>query len=336
MKAIVIKKYGNEPVEYLDVEKPTFSDDEVLVEIHAASINPIDNKVKQGKLKILLKYKMPLIMGNDFSGVVVGVGKNVKHFKVGDEVYGRPRKSKIGTFAEYISIHEDELALKPKNLTFEEAAGIPLVGLTSYQALNDILKLKKGDKVLIQAGSGGIGTFAIQLAKSMGLYVATTTNEQGTKLVKSLGADKVIDYQKENFFDVLKDYNGVFDTLGNETVLQAFPIVKKGGNIVSITAHPNKRFIDTYKDVYNFNLKQKILFRLTGLKFNRKERKYGVKYTQLFMSPSRTQLNEIRNLIETNKIRPVIDKVYPLKEAQQALEYSAKGQAKGKIILKVK
>lgn len=336
MKAIVIKKYGNEPVEYLDVKIPKISDDEVLVEIHAASINPIDNKMKQGKLKLLLKYKMPLIMGNDFSGIVVKVGKNVKHFKIGDEVYGRPRKNKIGTFAEYLAIHEDDLAIKPKNMSFEEAASIPLVGLTSYQALHDVLNLKKGQKILIQAGSGGIGTFAIQLAKQMGLYVATTTSDKGKALVESLGADRIVNYRHENFSEVLKDYDAVFDTLGNEAVIEAFKIVKPGGGIVSITAHPNKRFVKTYKDIYHLNLFKRMLFTLTGKKFDRLEKKTKVKYTQLFMFPSRKQLDLIRKLIENGEIKAVIDKVYPLSQAQEALEYSASGRAKGKIILKVK
>lgn len=336
MKAIIINKYGKQPVEYTDVAMPNYEANEVLVAIHAASINPLDNKIKQGKLKILLKYKMPLIMGNDFSGIVVKVGKKVKHFKVGDEVYGRPRKDKIGTFAEFIAIAEDDLAIKPKNISFEAAASIPLVGLTSYQALHDVLQMQKGNKILIQAGAGGIGTFAIQLAKTMGLFVATTTSEAGIKLVSKLGADKIINYHKENFYDVISDYDGVFDTLGNETVLQAFPIVKSGGGIVSIAAHPNKRFIDTYQELYHFNWKQKLLFRLTGLKFNKMEKKYHVKYTQLFMFPSRVQLELITQLIEQGKIIPIIDKIYSLATAQAALDYSATGRAKGKIILKVK
>lgn len=335
MKAVVIKKYGQKPVELVNVEMPNIADDEVLVQIHAASINPIDNKIKEGKLKILLKYKMPLIMGNDFSGVVTEVGKNVTYFKKGDAVYGRPRKNKIGTFAEYIAIHEDELALKPKNLSFEEAASLPLVGLTSYQALHDILKLKKGQKVLIQAGSGGIGTFAIQLAKNMGLYVATTTSEKGVALVTKMGADQIINYKTEKFDEVLKDYDAVFDTLGNQAVKDAFKIVKPGGGIVSITANPNKRFVETYQHIYKFNWLQKIIFKITGMPFDRLEKKYHVTYTMLFMFPSRTQLDLIRDLVEDGRIVPVVDKTYSLEETQKALDYSASGRAKGKIIIKI-
>lgn len=177
MRAMVIDKYGKVPMRMTEMPTPEINEYEVLAEIHAASINPIDFKIRDGKVKLLLKYKMPLILGNDFSGVIVKVGTKVTRFKVGDEIYARPRKDKIGTFAEYIAIHEDDIALKPKNLTFEEAASITLVGLTSYQALHDIMQLQKGQKILIHAGSGGVGTFAIQLAKIMGATVATTASE---------------------------------------------------------------------------------------------------------------------------------------------------------------
>lgn len=193
-------------------------------------------------MKLLVKYKMPLILGNDFSGVVAKVGAKVTRFKAGDEIYARPRKSKIGTFAEYIAIHEDDIALKPKNLNFEEAASIPLVGLTSYQALTDILQLKKGQKILIQAGAGGVGTFAIQLAKLMGATVATTASEAGANLVKSLVADEIINYKTEKFEEILKNYDAVFDTLGGEILEKSFGIIKDGGKLVSVSGLPNARF----------------------------------------------------------------------------------------------
>ena len=207
MKAMVIDRYGKVPMRLAEMPLPEIGEHEVLAEIHAASINPVDFKIRDGNLKLLLKYKMPLILGNDFSGVITKVGAKVTRFKVGDEIYGRPRESSIGTFAEYISVHENDIALKPKNLNFEEAASIPLVGLTSYQALHDILQLQKGQKILIQAGAGGVGTFAIQLAKLMGATVATTASEAGTDLVKSLGADEIINYKTEKFEEILKDYD---------------------------------------------------------------------------------------------------------------------------------
>ncbi|MEH7455573.1 NADP-dependent oxidoreductase, partial [Gottfriedia acidiceleris] len=205
MKAMVIDRYGKVPMHMVEMSIPDIGENEVLAEIHAASINPVDFKIRDGKVKMLLKYKMPLILGNDFSGVVVKVGAKVTRFNVGDEIYGRPRKQKMGTFAEYIAVHEEDIALKPKNLSFEEAASIPLVGLTSYQALHDILQIKKGHKILIHAGSGGVGTFAIQLAKLMGATVVTTASAKGMELVKSIGADEVIDYKSTKFEEKLKN-----------------------------------------------------------------------------------------------------------------------------------
>lgn len=242
MKAMIIDRYGKVPMRMAEVPTPEINEYEVLAEIHAASINPIDFKIRDGKVKMLLKYEMPLILGNDFSGVITKVGSKVTRFKVGDEIYARPRKNKIGTFAEYIAIHEDDIALKPKNLSFEEAASIPLVGLTSYQALHDIMQLQKGQKILIHAGSGGVGTFAIQLAKIMGATVTTTASEAGANLVTSLGADEIINYKTEKFEDILKNYDGVFDTIGGATLEKSFNIIKSGGNIVSVSGMPNARF----------------------------------------------------------------------------------------------
>lgn len=242
MKAMIIDRYGKVPMRMTEVPTPEINEYEVLAEIHAASINPIDFKIRDGKVKMLLKYEMPLILGNDFSGVIVKIGAKVTNFKVGDEIYARPRKNKIGTFAEYIAIHEDDIALKPNNLSFEEAASIPLVGLTSYQALHDIMQLQKGQKILIHAGSGGVGTFAIQLAKIMGATVTTTASEAGANLVTSLGADEIINYKTEKFEDILKNYDAVFDTIGGATLEKSFNIIKSGGNIVSVSGMPNARF----------------------------------------------------------------------------------------------
>ncbi|MEK3838077.1 MULTISPECIES: NADP-dependent oxidoreductase [unclassified Paenibacillus] len=332
MKAMVIEKYGKTPLRLADRPMPEAGEHEVLAEIRAASINPIDFKIRDGKLRMLLKYEMPLILGNDFSGVITQVGDKVKKFRVGDEIYGRPRKSKIGTFAEYIVVHEDDIALKPRNLTFEEAASIPLVGLTSYQALHDILQLTAGQKVLIQAGAGGVGTFAIQLAKVMGIYVATTASEAGTELVKSLGADQVINYKTEQFDQVLHNYDGVYDTLGGEALERAFRIVRPGGQVVSVSGLPNARFGAEYGAGF---LKTTAL-RLVTRKLTKLEKQYNVKYSFLFMKPSGRQLDIITAYLESGAIKPVIDRVFPLDEAQQAMQYSESGRAKGKIILRVK
>lgn len=332
MRAMVIDKYGKVPMRMTEMPTPEINEYEVLAEIHAASINPIDFKIRDGKVKLLLKYKMPLILGNDFSGVIVKVGTKVTQFIVGDEIYARPRKDKIGTFAEYIAIHEDDIALKPKNLTFEEAASIPLVGLTSYQALHDIMQLQKGQKILIHAGSGGVGTFAIQLAKIMGATVATTASEAGENLVKSLGADEIINYKKEKFEDILKNYDAVFDTLGGTTLEKSFDIIKSEGNIVSVSGMPNARFGKEFGSGFFKTL----LFSLASKKLTALEKKHNAQYSFLFMKPSGDQLRIIAKYIESGQIKPIIDRIFPFKDTQKAMEYSESGRAKGKIIVKIK
>ncbi|MCC3646727.1 NADP-dependent oxidoreductase [Cytobacillus oceanisediminis] len=332
MRAMVIDRYGKVPMRLAEIPAPEIGEYEVLAEIHAASINPVDFKIRDGKVKLLVKYKMPLILGNDFSGVIAKVGAKVNRFKAGDEIYARPRKSKIGTFADYIAIHEDDIALKPKNLSFEEAASIPLVGLTSYQALTDILQLQKGQKILIQAGAGGVGTFAIQLAKLMGATVATTASAAGADLVKTLGADEIINYKTEKFEEILKNYDAVFDTLGGEILEKSFEVIKSGGKIVSVSGLPNARFGKEYGSGFFKTL----LFSAASHKLTALEKKHNAEYTFLFMKPSGEQLRIIANLIETGKIKPIIDRVLPFEDAQKAMEYAESGRAKGKIIVKIR
>jgi alcohol dehydrogenase len=332
MRAMVIDRYGKVPMRLAEIPTPEIGKYEVLAEIHAASINPVDFKIRDGKVKLLVKYKMPLILGNDFSGVVIKVGAKVTRFKVGDEIYARPRKSKIGTFAEYIAIHEDDIALKPKNLSFEEAASIPLVGLTTYQALIDILHLQKGEKILIHAGAGGIGTFAIQLAKLMGATVATTASVAGENLVKSLGADEIINYKTEKFEEILNNYDAVFDTLGGETLEKSFEVIKSGGKIVSVSGLPNGRFGKEYGSGFFKTL----LFSAASHKLTALEKKHNAQYTFLFMKPSGEQLRIIANFIEAGKIKPIIDRIFPFENAQEAMEFAESGRAKGKIILKIR
>lgn len=332
MKAMVIDRYGKVPMRMTEMPTPEIAEDEVLAEIHAASINPIDFKIRDGKMKLLLTYQMPLILGNDFSGVVAKVGAKVTHFKVGDEIYARPRKSNIGTFAEYISIHENDIALKPKNLSFEEAASIPLVGLTSYQALTDILNLQAGQKILIQAGAGGVGTFAIQLAKLMGATVATTASEAGANLVKSLGADEIINYKTEKFEEILENYDAVFDTLGGKVLEKSFAIIKDGGKIVSVSGMPNARFAKEYGS----GLFKTLLFSAASYKLTALEKKHNVDYTFLFMKLSGDQLQNIANFIESGKIKPIIDRTFSFQDAQKAMEYAESGRAKGKVIVKIR
>ncbi|SNT58891.1 alcohol dehydrogenase [Bacillus sp. OK838] len=330
MKALAIENYGKKP-NFLDFPMPKINNDEVLVEIYAASINPLDTKIRKGELKLLLKYKMPLILGNDFSGKIVEVGTSVTKFKVGDEVYGRPRANKMGTFTEYLSVYQEDIALKPKNLSFEEAASIPLVGLTSYQALHDILRIEKGHKILIHAGSGGVGTFAIQLAKHMGAFVATTASD-GSDLVKTLGADEVINYKTEKFEHSIRDYDAVLDTIGGATLERSFVTLKKGGKIVSISGIPNGRFAKENE----FSSFKKTLFSIASYKLTKLEKKHNVQYTFLFMKHSGEQLKILTEMLELEVIKPTLDKVFIFEDAQKALEYAEVGRAKGKIILKLK
>uniref|UniRef100_UPI00403FA07E NADP-dependent oxidoreductase n=1 Tax=Candidatus Enterococcus willemsii TaxID=1857215 RepID=UPI00403FA07E len=331
MNAALITHYKQEypTIETVDMLKIGAND--VLVKIVAASINPIDLKTKDGGLKMLLKYHMPLILGSDFAGVVTEVGAKVTTFQKGDAVYGRVQKNRIGTFAEYIAVDQGDIARKPQNLSFEEAAAVPLVGLTSYQALHDIMQIQPGQRVLIQAGSGGIGTIAIQLAKQMGAYVATTTSEKNRALVESLGADEVIDYRTQQFYDVLENYDYVFDTQGGKILEQAFRIIKPGGKVVSISGLPNARFADEY----NVPFWKKFAFRLVTRNITKLEKTTQADYYFLFMKPSGQQLAILSRMIEEEKIHPVIDRVLPFTQIAQAFEYSHSGRAKGKIILKM-
>src|SRR5438094_2904534 len=236
MKAFVVDRYKSKSaVRLREMPEPEVRHDDVLVQVHAASLNQLDSKIRDGEVKLILPYRLPLILGNDVAGVVVRVGSNVRRFKLGDEVYARPHKDRIGAFAEFISMNEDDVALKPKELTMEEAASIPLVGLTAWQALIERANLKKGQKILIHAGSGGVGTFAIQLAKHVGATVATTTSTANIDLVKSLGADVVVDYKKEDFADVLRDCDLVLNSLGKDTLKKSLRVLKPGGKLISIS-----------------------------------------------------------------------------------------------------
>lgn len=253
--------------------------------------------------------------------------------KIGDEVYARPADFKIGTFAEYISVNENDLALKPQNISMEEAASIPLVGLTSWQALVEIANLKKGQKVFIQAGSGGVGTFAIQLAKHIGAFVATTTSSANTDLVKSLGADLVIDYKKEDFANILKDYDVVLHSNREAKVLEnSLKILKPGGTLVSLTGPPTPEFAKEIGLAWHFQT----LMRLLSMSVRRKAKKQKVNFKFLFMRADGKQLIEISKLIETGKIRPIVDKIFPFMKTNEAMSYVELGRAKGKVVVKVK
>lgn len=331
MKAAVIHQYGQKNLTLEQVDIPTMGAEDVLIKIVAASLNPIDSMIMSGGLKILLKYKMPLILGNDFAVVVEQVGSRVTKFKIGDEVFGRAAKNRIGTFAEYIASNQDDIALKPSNLSLEEAAAIPLVGLTSYQALHDILAVKPNDKVLIQAGAGGVGSMAIQVAKTMGAYVATTTSSKNTDFVKSLGADEVIDYHQTNFEDVLSNYDYVFDTLGGKSLENAFKILKPNGKIVSVSGTPNRRFAQSF----GLSWWKTAAITVASRKITKLEKEFKVQYDFLFMKPSGQELAILANLIEQGQVKPIIDHSVTLNNIQDGLDSLRNGRTRGKIVVKV-
>ena len=312
--------------------EPELRDNDVMVEIHAAGVNLLDNKIRNGEFKLILPYRLPLVLGNDVAGVVVRVGANVRQFKPGDEVYARPAQDRIGTFAEYIAMDEADVAMKPTNLTMEEAASIPLVALTAWQVLVQRANLQKGQKVLIHAGSGGVGTIAIQLAKHLGAYVATTTSTANIALVKSLGADVVVDYKNDDFEKVLQGYDVVLNSLGKDTLEKSLAVLKPGGKLISISGPPDPDFareqgLDWFV--------QKVIS-LLSFGIRRKAKSRQISYSFLFMRANGEQLSQITSLIEAGNIRPIMDRVFPFEWTNEAMAYVETGRAKGKVIITIR
>ncbi|HSV83138.1 MAG TPA: NADP-dependent oxidoreductase [Ramlibacter sp.] len=333
MKAFIIDRYGKkETGRIAEVPEPELRDDDVLIQIHAAGVNLLDSKIRNGEFKLILPYRMPLVLGHDVAGKVVRVGPRVRHFKPGDEVYARPDDFRIGTFAEYIAVKEGSLARKPANLTMEEAASIPLVALTAWQVFVETAKLKKGQKVFIQAGSGGVGTIAIQLAKHLGAFVATTTSISNVGWVKTLGADVVIDYKKQDFATELRDYDVVLNSLGSDELEKSLQVLRPGGNLISISGPPTPDF--AAKQGLAWPLKQ--LLRLASHGIRKKAKRRGVTYSFVFMRAEGDQLSRITSLIESGVVRPTVDCVFPLDATADALAYVEQGRAKGKVVVHVK
>ena len=333
MKAFLIDRYKKGGILRLGENKePELGENDVLVEIHAAGVNLLDAKIRDGEFKLILPYRLPLILGNDVAGVVVSVGPGVRRFKPGDEVYARPHQDRIGTFAQFIAISEADVAMKPKNLTMEEAASVPLVALTAWQVLVERAKLKKGQKVFVHAGSGGVGTIAIQLAKHIGAHVATTTSTANVELVRSLGADVVIDYKKDDFEKVLEGYDVVLNSLGKDALEKSLRVLKPGGKLISISGPPDPDF--ARENGSGFLLQQ--VMRLLSFGIRRKSKRHGVSYSFLFMTANGGQLGEITSLIEAGAIRPVMDRVFPFEKTNEALAYVETGRAKGKVVVAIK
>jgi NADPH:quinone reductase-like Zn-dependent oxidoreductase len=322
MKAFTIDRYKNKHGgRIVDMPQPEVRDNDVLVQIHAAGVNLLDAKIADGEFKIFLPYSFPLVLGNDVAGVVVRVGSRARRFKPGDEVYARPDKDRIGTFAEFISMDEDDVAIKPRGLTMEEAASIPLVGLTAWQALVEKANLKSGQKVFIQAGTGGVGTFAIQLAKHLGATVATTASGANFELVKALGADVVIDYKTEDFETMLHGYDVVLHSQDSKTLDKSLRVLKPGGKLISISGPPDPAFAEEI----GVRWFVKPIMRVLSFGARRKAKRLNATFSFLFMRANGDQLSEITSLIDKGVIRPVVERVFPFESTQAALDFVEKG-----------
>ncbi|HEX7850119.1 MAG TPA: NADP-dependent oxidoreductase [Sphingomonas sp.] len=333
MKAFIVDRYRkNEPLRYGDMPEPVPGQDDVLVEVHAAGLNPLDAKIRDGAFKAFIPYRPPFILGHDVAGIVVGIGSNVRRFKLGDEVYARPRDGRIGTFAERIAIDQADVALKPATMGMADAASIPLVALTAWQALVERAGLEQGQKVLIHAGSGGVGTVAIQLAKHLGATVATTTSAANVDLVKRLGADIVIDYRNQEFDKLLSGYDVVLNSLDSATLRKSLEVLKPGGRLISISGPPDPDFAKTQG--LNWLLRQVI--RLLSLGIRRRAAARGVHYSFLFMRANGNQLGEITTLIDKGIIRPVVERIFPFNDTNEALALVESGRVKGKVVVKLR
>lgn len=334
MKAFIVKNYGKEEKLHLtDLSEPAINENDVLVQVHSAAINVIDLLIRNGDFKLFLPLKSPFQLGRDVAGVIVKLGSKVRNFKVGDEVYSSSGNHHVGTFAEFISIAENEIALKPKNLSMEEASSIPLVGLTAWQALVELANVQKGQKVFIQAGSGGVGTFAIQLAKHLGATVATTTSSANFSLVKSLGADIVIDYKTQDFETLLKDYDVVLHSNKDTKILEkSLRVLRPNGQLISLVGPPTPEFAEQI----GLPGYLKFITKLLSFGIKRKAKKLNVKFTFLFMKADVKQLSQISSLIELGKIKAVVDQVFPFEQTNDALAYVETGRSKGKVVVKIK
>lgn len=328
MKAFVVTRYGADGLEPTDVPDPTVGAHDVLVDIRAASINPLDKMIRNGEFKQLIKYKRPFVLGHDLSGVITRAGADVRGLKVGDEVYARPRDLRIGAFAEQIAIDADDVALKPKSLSFEEAAAVPLVALAAWQALVDVAGVQPGQKVFVHAGAGGLGSTVVQVAKHLGAYVATTAHTNDVEKARSLGADVVIDYTQQDFTQVVAGYDVVLDSLGPASLEKSLTVLRPGGLAISVVGPPDPAFAG--------QLGQPLLkpvMRLLSRKVRRRARKLGVRYSFFFMRASGAQLAALGELYDAGILRPVLDRTFPFDRTLDAMAYVEQGKAAGKIVV---
>jgi alcohol dehydrogenase len=331
MRAFVFTQYGGpERSEFREVPTPEPQPREIRVRVHAAGLNPVDYKVRQGQLRAIQRLQLPLVMGSEFAGVVEAVGDAVTRFSVGDRVFARVAKKAYGALAEYVCIDESLVALMPTTLDFPAAAGVPLAGLTALQCLRDELQVGRGTRLFIAGGAGGVGTFAIQLAKWLGAHVTTTASPRGEELVRRLGADRVIDYTRERVQDVLHDQDGALDLVGGDTLSACFEVVKRGGLVVSIVGPPEP---ETARKDLQAGKGMELLFWLTSLTLRMQARPHGVRYRFKFMHASGGELAELASLIDQGKLEVVVDRVFPFAETDAAFRYLEQGRAKGKVIV---
>ncbi len=332
MKALVLKRYGKPGlIEFVELPRPVIKPDDILIRVHAVGLNPIDTMIPRGDFKAILTFSLPITLGSDVAGIVEEVGGLVTGFKVGDAVFASTFDLGAGTLAEFVAVPAHAVAHKPANLDFVEAASIPMVGLASWQALTQRAQVKPGHKVFIPAGSGGIGSFAIQLAKHLGATVGTTTSTVNVDLVRSLGADEVIDYKNQEFEKVLAGYDVVLGTVRGDGLDKALQIVQPGSTVVSLIGPPDAAFAQER----GMNFVMKCVFGLLSRKIIARAHKRGASYSFLFVKSDGRQLANIGALLEAGLIRPVIDKVYPFAQAQQALAYLAAGRARGKVVVQI-
>jgi NADPH:quinone reductase-like Zn-dependent oxidoreductase len=331
MRALVLSRYGGpEHTALSDVPQPSPRTGELLVRVHAAGLNPVDFKTRAGVLKIIRDYPLPIVMGNELSGVVEAVGPGVMRFARGDRIFARVDKDIMGAFAEYAVVHEDHAARMPRSLDFPAAAAVPLAALTALQALRDELHLSADERIFIPGAAGGVGTFAIQIAKLLGAYVATTASPRGAALVKRLGADVVIDYSRERFEDKLSGYDCAFDLLGGDTLRRLWSVLKPGGLVVSVAGMPEP--VTARKDLGRGG-GLAALFWIASLTTRLRAWRHGLSYRYLFMHPSGTDLDYLASLIDAKKLEVVVDRVFSFSEAKEAIAYLENGHAKGKVIL---
>jgi alcohol dehydrogenase len=329
MLAFVLKAYGGPELASLErVAVPQPGARQLLVRVRAAGLNPVDFKTRRGDLRIIQRYRLPVVLGNELAGEVVACGAQVRGFRVGDRVFARVAKESMGAFAEFAVVDDEHAATMPAGLDFATAAAIPLAGLTALQALRDELRVAPGQRILITGGAGGVGSFAIQLAKHFGAEVTTTASPRGQALVRELGADRVVDYTQPA--PALQGYDGAFDLIGGDPLAQAFAAVKPGAVVLSIAAMPEPR---TASEDLGRGPWLQALFWLASLSLRRRARRHAASYRFLFMHPSADDLTELARLVESGALKVIVDSVYPFAAIADAMARLEAGHAKGKIVV---